>query len=191
MENGTITHQVADHFVRGTLKKFPKELKGFKAEYTALREQKAMTEQEWAFNADYEQVDWFSKEAWLRIKVDAHYLDESQVKKGRQKITLTRVIIIDTKTGKNKAEHTEQRSLYALGGFLRYPDVVEVVAEHWYLDSGEIESDTFKAKDLDKLKKKWEQRTRAMMADTTFAPRPGNYCRWCFFSKAKGGPCRF
>lgn len=189
IDKGTVAHQLADHFVRGTLKKFPKELGPFKHEFGALRQLKAKTEAEWAFDIEYNQVDWFGKTAWLRMKVDAHYL--SQQKDGRRGLMRTTVTIVDYKTGKNNPEHGDQRSLYALGGFAMYPDAAEVIAEHWYLESGEIESDTFTAKQIDKLRERWEQRTRAMLADTTFAPRPGPYCRWCDYSKAKGGPCRF
>ena len=188
MANGTIVHQLADQYVRGVLKKFPKELGDFQQESSTLITNKAQTEQEWAFDSAYSQVSWFSKEAWLRIKVDAHYL--IQEKTGRNGIVKTTVVIVDYKTGRNKAEHAQQRSLYALGGFVVYPDAVMVVAEHWYLASGEIESDEFLAKDLPKLQKQWEQRTRAMLNDTTFMPRPGAYCRWCHFSKVKGGPCK-
>lgn len=188
MENGTIVHQMADHFVRGTMKKFPKELGAFKDEYTALRDAKALTEQEWAFNDQWEPVDWFAKDAWVRVKVDATCLVQEKAKRGMVRTT---VVIIDTKTGKNKAEHAQQRTLYALGGFSKFPDAVRVVAEHWYIDSGEIENDEFTRADIPKLKQQWEKRTRAMLADTTFVPRPGAYCRWCAYSKAKSGPCQF
>ena len=193
MANGTIVHQLGDKHVRGVLKKFPKELGVFQQEFKVLQANNAQTEQEWAFDRAYNQVSWFSKEAWLRIKVDAHYLVQRARKAATKNrgLVQTTVTIVDYKTGKNHADHAQQRSLYALGGFVMYPDAVEVIAEHWYIDSGEIESDTFLAKDLPKLQKQWEQRTRAMLADTTFVPRPGAYCRWCAFSKVKGGPCKF
>lgn len=189
MANGTIVHQLSEQHVRGVLKKFPPELKGFAEEFKILRANKALTEQEWAFDKDYIQVSWFSQAAWLRIKVDAHYLQQERT--GRKGVVNTTVTIIDYKTGKNHADHAQQRSLYALGGLVMYPDAAVVVAEHWYIDSGEIESDTFAAKDLPKLKKQWEQRTRAMLNDTSFVPRPGNYCGWCTYSNKKGGPCKF
>jgi|SRR5579859_5709297 len=189
MENGTIVHQLGAQHVTGALKKFPKELGVFGEEFKKLRAAKALTEQEWAFDSRYAQVDWFSKQAWLRIKVDAHYLLQQPT--GKRGLVRTTVVIVDYKTGKNHADHAQQRSLYALGGLLMYPDAAEVVAEHWYIDSGEIESDTFAAKDLPKLQRQWEQRTRAMLADSSFVPRPGAYCRWCHYSKAKGGPCIF
>jgi hypothetical protein len=42
------------------------------------------------------------------------------------------------------------------------------------------------------LKKKWEGRIKALFADDTFAPRPSDFaCRFCDYSKEKGGPCEF
>ncbi len=189
IDHGNTVHQLGAHVVRGVLKKFPKELGSFEQEFKDLRQNKAKAEDEWAFNSKFETVDWFAKECWLRIKVDACYLRQER---GARSIMHTKAKIVDYKTGKIHAEeHADQRGLYALGAFYMYPDIAEVVVEHWYIDSGEIEDDTFKRADLPKLESKWRQRTRAIMADTSFAPRPGSYCRWCDYSKAKKGPCKF
>ena len=189
IERGNVVHQLGAHVVRGVLKKFPKELGSFEGEFKVLRAEKAVPEAEWAFNDKYGQVDWFAKECWLRIKVDAHSVTQTKAARGMRK---TRVHIVDYKTGKMHAEeHALQRSLYAIGGFYQYPDADEILVEHWYIDSGEIEDAVFTRSELPKMQKAWEQRIRAMMADTSFAPRPGTYCRWCDYSKVKGGPCKF
>jgi hypothetical protein len=79
--------------------------------------------------------------------------------------------------------------LYGLGAFLVYPDVAEVQASHWYLDAGIEHKDSWRASQLNALKKEWLQRIEAMMNDTTFAPNPTTACKWCHFRKANSGPC--
>lgn len=166
----------------------PESLKRFEQEFLHLQKIGAATEAEWAFNRDWTPCDWFARQAWLRMKVDAFYLDVKKLKNGVRETTVN---IIDHKTGKLHEEHKQQRSLYAIGGFLMFPDAVRVTAKHWYLDLGREEKDSWERKQLDTLKREWLKRTKAMLNDTTFAPRPGDYCRWCAFSKAKAGPCVF
>lgn len=180
--------------LEGLLKKgakFPVELETFEAEFCEIRTKikNAQVECEWAFDRDWNRVDWFAPSAWLRIKVDLHWLVEK--KKGVQRET--RVEIVDHKTGRWSSEHAEQRELYALGALLVYPDAVVVRARHWYLDAGKEEgfSVAWGPQDLDNLKQRWLNRTTAMLNDTTFAPKAGPYCRWCHFRKANGGPCEF
>jgi RecB family exonuclease len=160
--------------------KLPDELSTFTEEFKALKKARVLCESEWAFTKDWVPTSWFGHDCWLRIKVDAHYLE------GRKKPT---VVIIDHKTGKIHEDHALQRSLYALGAFLQYPDAARVKASHWYLDQGEEKSDEWTRDQLEALKTEWLKRTRAMMNDTTFAPNPSAACRWCVFEKAKGGPC--
>lgn len=169
-----------------TQKAMPPELVTFKKEFAALRRAgNVLTEQEWAFTLNWEPTGWFDANCWLRIKVDAHWVE--QVKKGT--LRKTHVQIVDHKSGKIYDSHKEQRSLYALGAFLRYPEAASVTAAHWYLELGEEHKDAWEARELPALKAEWLRRTTAMLNDTTYAPRPGDYCKYCHFRKANGGPC--
>lgn len=165
-------------------KKVPRELETFEEEFSVLRALKPEphTEQEWAFDREWEPTSWFGSQAWLRIKVDLEYLETK--KKGPIRNTTAK--IRDYKTGKkNQEEHELQRSLYALGAFLTYPDIARVEVAHWYLDAGVEDVQEWDLSELDGLKEFWIKKIEAMMNDTTFAPRPGEYCRWCWFSKGK------
>jgi hypothetical protein len=82
-------------------------------------------------------------------------------------------------------------SLYGLGGMLKYPHVKVVHTHLWYLDSGNPITITYDAKELPKLRESWNKKVTPMLNDTRFSPKPGNHCRWCTFSKTKGGPCKF
>jgi hypothetical protein len=162
-------------------------LKLFKKDFAELRKQKATCEHQWAFTKDWKSTSWFGSDAWLRIMCDAVYT--ISVKTGKNGLVENKLVIVDHKTGKQREEHEKQRSLYALGGFLLYPDVVEVKAEHLYLDSGERQASEFRRTDLEGLQKEWLDKTKAMLSDKRFPPKPGYYCGWCFYSKAKNGPC--
>lgn len=176
MTRGSAVHGMVEQFLTKKVKTLPANLGKFKGQFMPMRRAKVLCEQEWAFNSKWERVSWFADDAWLRMKVDIHFVKGDTV------------TIIDIKTGKTHPEHELQRSLYALGAFLIYPEA-QVVVQHWYLDSGEKATTTFGAGEFKSLQKDWLKRTKAMLADTRFAPRPGNYCRWCHFRKDNGGPC--
>ena len=170
-------------------RELPEELRTFTEEFQRMRRLKARAEEQWCFDRDWRPTDWFGRDAWLRIKVDCHWLDVTKKKNGLRD---TVVHVRDHKTGKENADHALQRSLYGLGALLQYPDAARVVVEHWYLDPGKIGGpDSWERADVPGLKEEWLKRTKAMLSDTTFAPRPGQYCAWCAFSKAKKGPCPF
>jgi CRISPR/Cas system-associated exonuclease Cas4 (RecB family) len=210
MENGNRVHAIADVFTSGQLpelssdnaalipelkkvlaeKKIPRELECFAEEFEAMQAAGALTEQQWAFDRDWNYLSppngWFSAKAWLRIKVDAHWL-ETVKKKGVLRETI--VHVVDWKTGKFNPDHALQRSLYALGSLLVYPDASKVIVAHGYLDLGREEKETWLVGALEKLKKEWLAKTRAMLNDTTFAPCPSPLCKWCHYRKSNGGPC--
>jgi len=181
MERGTEIHALAERYAKGDLKKLPAELAKFKAEFLALKKLNPLCEQEWAFTKEWKPTGWFDKECWVRVKTDAAYELESG-----------EAHVIDHKTGKVRTgEYAEQMELYALAGLLMFPKARQVWTRLWYLDHGEEETALFMRKDLPMLIRKWNARTKPMLSDERFAPRPGYYCGWCPYSKEKGGPCKF
>jgi CRISPR/Cas system-associated exonuclease Cas4 (RecB family) len=182
MDRGSSIHKLAEDYVKGTIRNLPPELKSFAAEFKVLRKEKAIAEEQWAFTAQWGMSDWFGPSAWLRVMTDASLIKGDTLR------------VIDYKTGKEREEHKLQLELYQLAGLLRYPDIQKVSAELWYLDLGKIapEETSFITRDkLNALKLVWMKRTKAMLSDTRFAPKPGNYCRWCHWRKDNGGPCQF
>ena len=78
------------------------------------------------------------------------------------------------------------------GAFATAPkNIVRVDTNLWYLDAGEERGRTFMRSEVPGLKKHWEKRSKAMLADTSFKATPGDACRWCAYSKTKGGPCEY
>jgi len=202
---GNRTHDIADTFVSGTgrsrpvleeelppVKKGDEPIKvsltNVKDVLINMRKKKALTEQLWAFDREWLQVDWKDWDrAWLRVKTDACAETKDP----------PTVEIVDWKTGRIHDEHKQQRSLYALAGLQLVqigklaggnPDV-KLTAQHIYTDTGQRATEEFVMKDLKSLKREWVARTKMMMSDTEFKTKTGRHCSWCRFAKSKGGPC--
>lgn len=176
LEKGLLFHSNCEFYLKGIIKTVPPLLKTFKKELTALRKAKAQSEVEWTLTKDWRVTTWFSKDAWLRLKIDA-----------LERVSPTTLRVIDWKTGKIREEHTEQLGLYALAAFMVEPHVNEVIAELWYFDNGHVTSLTFMREELDQLREDWLDATQAMLNDEEFAPTPNRYCAWCDFSQRATG----
>lgn len=189
--HGQEVHALAQKVAEGKIKTMPKDFKAFADRFKVLQRNNVLCEQEWAFDKNWKKVDWFAKDVFLRVKMDAHYLQAEIRAVGRTKVNEDVVVVIDFKSGRIYDDHEEQRSLYALGAMLVYPTATRIITKHWYIDQGGEHITEFPATDLEKLKKDWLKKFKPMLNDTRFAPRPGNYCRFCFFRKTNGGPCQF
>lgn len=208
MERGGAIHTMAEVYVQApkTPRKIPSELETFAVEFKDLRKFKAQCESEWAFTETWAPTGWFDEDCWLRVKMDVHYLDAK-----------TNILHVrDHKTGKvaDSMSFVAQEELYALAGLLQYPDCEGVNVMMWYLDAGVIGSTGHgqEAKRVETpderaareakgalylrseeagLKKKWAKEVKPMMTDTKFKENPTANCRYCHFSKAKAGPCKY
>lgn len=180
MDRGSAIHGLAEKYLKNQIDAVPNELALFTKEFKALKKKTPGVESEWAFKNDWSRTDWFNREAWLRIKVDAHAFDKPK-----------QLSIIDHKTGRPKDDHDLQLSLYALGGFIIFPQAEVIMSKLWYLDEGKEEKAKFVRGDLGQLKRDWLDRTARMMNDTRFPAKPGRYCSWCHFRKSNGGPCEY
>jgi hypothetical protein len=204
---GAKAHEIADAFISGVGKApslkctIPAPPEPFGAEIkidltpikdilTKFKKAKARTEQDWAFTRQWTPTGWFDRDVWVRIKTDACADTKPPLP--------PTVDIVDWKTGKQYPEHAQQRSLYALGGLQLVQIGVlaggakdtKLTAQHIYVDTGVTATEQFTMPHLAKLKREWEARTKEMLADTTFPAKPGFHCKWCRFSKEKGGPCQ-
>jgi hypothetical protein len=180
MERGNTIHKLAEGYTKGLIKTLPPELRLFENEFEELKKSNPSVEESWAFTKDWLKTIWNDwANCALRIKIDAHCVDGDTL------------YIIDHKTGKKREGYDEQLSLYAAPAPLLYPHIKKIFTQLWFLDSGETVTNEYDAKDAPKLRKDWDKKVVKMLNDTRFAPKPGNECRWCTFSKSKGGPCKF
>lgn len=200
MERGDQIHKLAERYIKGDIPvKIPPELALFEKEFKELRakfrkiSQSMVIEDSWAMTKAWEETAWNDwAGCWLRLKLDcAFHVDDTTLR------------INDWKTGKfredKNEDYQEQLELYALVALILHDHIQTVTPFLVYLDQGVVypskpedaERMTYTRDMIPALKKTWEKRTRALLSDTVFAPRPNNLCGWCFFRKDNNGPCSF
>jgi len=185
MDRGIKIHKEIEKYLREGGRQ-PACIAPMKEKYRELRKLKPLVEKEVAFDVNWNQVGWFDKAAWCRVKVDA-LVQPDDVR--------TTVFVIDHKSGKiSEGKYDDQVELYGLTGLILTPQAATAAGELWFLEHNKIYPEVpvlYLQKDLKLLKKKWVANVKGMLTDTRFEPRPGNYCRWCHFRKSNGGPCQY
>lgn len=174
-------------FLNARARKLPPELVKLEA---YLRDKKAegyLPEVKVCFDRDWQEVARGSKQHWGTVKLDLHKVIEVR--------GTPFLHVIDLKTGKVK-DFSDQGRIYLSGMLPRYSDVRRGSAEFAYSKTGDVVGGDGRKKILpvDKLamlgyQKELNARVARMEADVTFPAKPGAACRWCDFSKHKGGPC--
>ena len=188
---GIRIHEEAEHFVRGEIPMTP-DLKRFEDSFDDLRdayaEGRVILEEDWGFDVNWGHCDWNDYDnIWCRMKLDAlEWLDTHTAR------------VVDYKTGKkfmNEVKHMMQAQLYAVGVFMRYPNVDMVQTEFWYLDqSGDnFTKKVYYRKQLPKYLQVWNKRALAMTTALDFPAKPSKFaCQWCDYGDDKGtGDCNF
>ena len=195
MARGSAIGAMAEDFVKGKLKKLPPELDLFKAQFLALQKMKmknVWVEESWCFKRDWSHAEWNDwNNVWLRVKMDLCGID----------LPTNILIPVDHKTGKYRenelGSYLEQLEIYAMGGMVKHKQVAGASPRLWFLDEGleypqGVGDELFYPRsDLPLLQKKWIARIQPMFDDTSFRPRPNDKCKYCNYSKARGGPCKF
>jgi hypothetical protein len=190
--NGIKVHEDAEKYLKREIGRVPPTLNKLSKDFSSIKKIDAIPEEAWTLTKDWTETGWFDADAWLRIKVDAHYsVDDKTLK------------VIDFKTGKIRLNegYEQQLELYAVGAFAIF-DVERVETELWFVDHGVIygrgdnddenqEHFMYEISEYESLVKVWKQRIKPMFNDTRFDPTPNYSCKWCHFSKANGGPCKF
>lgn len=184
-DRGSRIHDAAEQYVRGN-GPLTSELTKFTAEFDALKllfdQGKVSLEGEWAMDMNWEAVPWSSKEAWLRLKLDALAF-----------LSPYEAVAVDYKSGKkfgNEIKHADQLQLYQLVTFLRYPELEVIHVELWYLDVDELTVVTFKRGQGLRFKYKFEQRGLALTTAQDFPANANVYsCKWCAYGSWGTGHC--
>lgn len=144
-----------------------------------LRSLGAQAEFQWAVSRDWTHVGWDSEDAWL-IGVADVWLP-----------SVPTAHVQDWKTGKIYDDHHMQGEFYTIPMFTSNPEIQQVKATFIYTDLRKERTRNYTRHELEDLKRRWKARIDRMENDTECVPTPSMSCRWCPFSKAKGGPCRF
>ena len=185
---GSRIHDLAEEFVRGKIDMAP-ELKNFEQQFEQLRTRfenqpfPMEMEEDWGFNIHWTPTGWTAPDVWARQKLDVFYFEGE-----------TNAVIIDHKTGRkfgNELKHGGQGLQYAIGAFMKYPQLDYITSEFWYLDTkGEKLRKNFTRERALIHLPKIHQRAVVMTTATQFPPKPskGN-CKWCDYRKS--GDCEF
>jgi len=180
MERGQAMHETIESYLNGWITTLSPDTEAWKEQLDELKTKNFRAEQALGFDKDWNQLEsWFSPATWLRVKMDAYWRDAR---------TIT---VIDFKSGKYRAPSTEQVELYALAGFCMHPDVDTITAEMWFLDTGDVYRKTYTRDQISLLKKKYEGYSAPMYTERAWEPSPSMECRWCPYSKTKGGKCKY
>ena len=180
MDRGSKIHEGLEMFLNGW-GSIPEEAAKWREPLEALKAQPTVKgEQALGFNKDWTLRDnWFGKDCWLRVKMDAYYFNDKEL------------VAIDYKTGKYRVPSTDQIELYGAAGFALAPYVQTIRTEFWFIDTEETYSQTYKASDVWNLRKKFDKAVEPLYAEEQWKPTPSRECRWCPFSKTRGGPCDY
>lgn len=180
MERGSKMHDNIESYLNGWVKELLPECQSFQQAIDDLKTEAYVAEQAIGLDKNWAKLpDWFDKATWIRAKADAMYVHGDKL------------VVIDFKSGKYRVPSTDQVELYAIVGGALYPEVREIFAEYWYLDTGEVYSRSYTQPELLELRKKFEKRVEPMYVNTTWEPEPSMECRWCSYSKTKGGKCKY
>lgn len=99
-----------------------------------------VAEQQFAMTEDFRRTKWFAKDVWLRVIIDALWLD---LGRGIAKM-------VDWKTGKPK-RGSDQLALFALAVFLLFPQINECYTAFVWLKNGTMTKEKFVRADIPRL----------------------------------------
>jgi hypothetical protein len=180
MERGSKMHENIESYLNGWVTDLIPAVESWKEALDDLKAEDFKAEQALGFDKDWNLLpDWFGKQTWLRVKMDASFK------------TGTQGTAIDFKSGKYRVPSTEQIELYGIALQAANPELENVTAEFWYLDTGEIYKREYTKAELLALRAKYEKYFAPIYAEELWKPTPSNNCRWCDFSRTKNGPCTY
>jgi len=180
LERGGEIHENIEAYLNGWSKDLHLDVESWREALDAIKSRDFKGEQALGISRDWRILpDWFHPDTWCRSKMDTYYREDD---------TLT---VIDYKSGKYRIPSTDQVELYAVVGLSIYPDVKKVVAEFWFIDTGDVYQKIYEKEELVALRRKYEKESDAIYVEEQWLPQPSQECRWCPYSKTKGGPCRY
>lgn len=182
---GTRYHEAIEQHVLGNQPgeisgtEFP-ELGFYNSYLQRLRDSGAKAEFAFALTRDWTPTEWGADDCWLLGKADI-WVPSAPV-----------AHVQDWKTGKIYDSHEKQGEFYSTCLFSYVPEAYEVKATFVYTDLKKERNKTYHRDMLQSLRDRWTARIERMERDTVCAPTPSWMgCKFCSFSKAKGGPCQF
>lgn len=180
LDRGSAVHANIEEYLNGWTSKLIDPADKWQDALDALKLKNFKGEQPLGLSREWVLLpNWFAPGIWLRVKMDAYYVEDEEI------------CVIDFKTGRYRVPSTEQVELYALAGLSIAPHIKTARAEMWFLDSGDTYICVYTADQLRALRSKYEKAFDELTNNEIWDPTPSSGCRYCPYSKTKGGPCRF
>jgi len=176
---GSAAHSTIENFLSKKTKVLHTAVLPYQHVMEDIRRFNPEVEKEVAIDRNWQAAPWNA--CWGRGGIDAAYYIRKQRK----------AELFEWKTGKMYDDHDEQRRIYILFSAVAYPDVEETRIRSYYFDLDKMKELVVRREEMEPIRTDFNARLHIMEGDTVMAPRPGYYCSWCDFSKAKGGPCKF
>lgn len=182
-DRGIRIHREAEQYIRGELEKLPKEFKKFPALLRTLRDmykeepEKIMPEDQWAFDDEWNEVEWFASNVWCRVSPDV-FIRENE----------TSAIIYDWKSGKlqgNEITHAEQGIIYAMCAFQKYPELQFIENKFIYVDEDRITQKILRREQINILVPRLLDRISKLTKAKHFTPKPSrSACKFCYYNQS-------
>jgi hypothetical protein len=173
---GTETHASIEDVLNKVSRKLPVHMQPFRHVIEKVRSEDPFVEMQVGFDRDWKWADF--QNGWGRGVIDSAYINGDEVH------------VQEWKTGRIYDEHEQQRRLYLLAACVQWPAARLYEIQTYYFDQGVKKRMSLLKSDMPPLRKNFTHRVTVMEKDDIMAPRPGMHCRWCPYSKTKGGPCR-
>lgn len=117
-----------------------------------------------------DETSYWNKQALMRGKIDHALLVDDDL------------TLIDWKTGKvNPWQNDLQLVMYAVWGFLKYPDVETINGAFVYIEHGEEKPYTYHRKDLNALKARIAGEIRNIETEGDFPKKESALCNYCSY----------
>lgn len=182
-QRGTDIHESVDNYILGKVDRMHNDIhKDWGAYIAPLTQWECAPEEEWAVTKKWLPVPFNDEKAWARGKFDLRHRNDTELH------------IKEWKTGKVYDEHAYQKHLYATVALVLFPAYNSVVVQGVYFDQPkkkQPQPEEHSRADLPIMKMTWQDRFKRLEQDKDFNPNPSFMCRYCDFSAAKQGPCRF
>lgn len=183
LKRGSLIHDQLQMFLNGWAKGIPADIADtfWEKRLKVLQSKRPLTEQAWGVDKKWAPLDnWLHKSTWLRAKSDVTLVEKDVLD------------LIDFKTGQYRVPTQDQVELYAIVGHCFYPQVKKVRTQFWFVDQeAEPHVEVYPVTRLLQLRKKYEAQVEALYSDKTWATNPGAACRYCPFSRQRGGRCKY
>lgn len=177
---GTRIHSEAEHFVLGdgeltTALQKPKIVEHLELCREAYQEGRAHVEENWGFDNEWGVTDWFGDNIWLRVKLDVGVSMDTDFYQ-----------VTDWKTGKSQGKEVrnmQQAQLYAVGVFMRNPDVQFVEPIFAFIDENKVQAlKVIKRTDVPRYIQRFEERANKLTSCVDFRAKPNRMnCKYCDF----------